>query len=503
MPKPAQPDPSERLVSTGIAGLDEVLGGGFVRGGLALLQGEPGTGKTTLGLQFLFDGAAHGETGMYVSLTEDRRDIERICAAHGWDIGAIDVADMTRNDFNQPRDADYLMFQPTEVELGETTRQIVDEIERVRPRRLIFDGMSELRLLAAEPLRYRRQLLALKQYFDQRGITVLLLDDRTQPLDGIGPESLVGSNLMFERTLPVYGGMRRRLVVTKVRGESFRHGFHEYEIVPGGIVVHPRVVASGHPTGFARRKLESGVPNLDTMLAGGLHSGTTTLLLGPAGVGKSTCAMTYVAAALKAGDAAAVFTFDEVLANMFERSRKLCDERIESYIEAGKLHAQQIDPTELGPGAFARRVMRLVANGTTVVLIDSLNGYMSAMPDERFLATHLHELFTFLNEHGVVTIVTVAQHGLLAGPHEDLDVSYLADTVLLLRYFEASAQIRQAISVFKNRIGPHERMLRELLIDDTGIRVGDPLHDFEGILTGVPTYRGHTKMLPERAGGHD
>jgi len=490
---------ADRFVSTGIAGLDEVLCGGFVRGGLALLQGEPGTGKTTLGLQFLFDGAARGQRGMYVSLTEDRRDIERICAAHGWDITRIEVADMTRNDFNQPRDADYLMFQPTEVELGETTRQIVKEIERVEPQRLIFDGMSELRLLAAEPLRYRRQLLALKQYFDQHNITVLLLDDRTQPLDGIGPESLVGSNLIFERTLPDYGGMRRRLVVTKVRGETFRHGYHEYEIEPGGIVVHPRVVASGHSTGFERTKLASAVPNLDTMLSGGLHSGTTTLLLGPAGVGKSTCAMTFVAAALKAGDAAAVFTFDEVLANLFERTRKLCDERIEAYIDSGQLHAQQIDPAELGPGAFARQVKDLVDRGTKVVLIDSLNGYMSAMPDERFLVTHLHELFTFLNERGIVTVVTVAQHGLLAGPHDDLDVSYLADTVLLLRYFEANAEIRQAISVFKNRIGPHERMLRELLIDSSGVRVGEPLHDFEGILTGVPTYRGRTQMLPERS----
>lgn len=497
------PAAADRFVSTGIAGLDEVLGGGFVRGGLALLQGEPGTGKTTLGLQFLFDGAARGERGMYVSLTEDRRDIARICAAHGWDIDTIDVADMTRNDFNQPRDADYLMFQPTEVELGETTRQIVQEIERVEPRRLIFDGMSELRLLAAEPLRYRRQLLALKQYFDQRGITVLLLDDRTQPLDGIGPESLVGSNLLFERKLPEYGGMRRRLVVTKVRGEAFRHGFHEYEILPGGIVVHPRVVASGHSTSSARRLLSSAVPNLDTMLSGGLYSGTTTLLLGPAGVGKSTCAMTFVAAALKGGEKAAVFTFDEVLANMFERSRKLCDERIERYIESGQLHAQQIDPAEIGPGAFARQVKQLVDTGTQVVLIDSLNGYMSAMPEERFLLTHLHELFTFLNERGIVTIVTVAQHGLIAGPHEDLDVSYLADTVLLLRYFEAAAQIRQAISVFKNRIGPHERIVRELLIDSSGVRVGDPLHDFEGILTGVPTYHGRTQMLPERRGGRD
>lgn len=488
-------------VPTGIAGLDEILCGGLVRDGLTLLQGEPGTGKTTLGLQFLLDGAARGETGMYVTLTEDRRDLQRICATHGWDASRIAVADLTRNDFNQPRDADYLMFQPTEVELGETTRQIVDEIERVGPRRLVFDGMSELRLLADDPLRYRRQLLALKQYFDERRITVVMLDDRMQLIDGIGPESLVGSSILLERSLPVYGGMRRRLVVTKVRSAIFRHGYHEYEIKTGGVVVYPRITHAESVPRRERHKLASGVTNLDKMLAGGLHSGTTTLLLGPAGVGKSTCAMTFVAAALARGGSAAVFTFDEVLENMFERSRKLCDVRIEDYVSAGRLQVQQVDPTEMGPGAFARRVRALVEGGVGVVVVDSLNGYLSAMPDERYLVTHLHELFTYLNQQGIVTIVTVAQHGLIAGPQAELDVSYLADTVLLLRYFETNAEIRQAISVFKNRVGPHERMLRELLIDSSGVRVGEPLKGFEGILTGVPTYKGSTRMLPERDGG--
>jgi circadian clock protein KaiC len=317
----------------------------------------------------------------------------------------------------------------------------------------------------------------------------------------VGPESLVGSSILLERTLPMHGGMRRRLVVTKVRGATFRHGYHEYAIQTGGIVVYPRIVHAETVPARQRRRLASGVTNLDAMLAGGLYSGTTTLLLGPAGVGKSTCSMTFVAAALAQGGQAAVFTFDEVLENMFERSRKLCDERIESYVQSGRLHAQQVDPAEMGPGAFARRVRSLVEDGVGVIVVDSLNGYLSAMPDERYLMTHLHELFTYLNQHGVVTLVTVAQHGLVAGPQAELDVSYLADTVLLLRYFEAGAEIRQAISVFKNRVGPHERMLRELMIDSAGVRVGEPLRGFEGILTGVPTYRGGTQMLPERDGG--
>lgn len=496
-PAPAEP----QRISTGVPGLDDVLCGGLLRASLALLLGEPGTGKTTLGLQFLMEGAARGEAGVYVSLTEDRRDLERICATHGWDLQRIVVADLTRNDFNQPRESDYLMFQPTEVELGETTRQILEAIERAQPRRVVFDGMAELRLLAADPLRYRRQLLALKQYFDERDITVLLLDDRTQPMTGAGPESLVGCSIMLDSSLPAYGGMRRNLVVTKVRSGAFRHGYHEYEIRTGGVAVHPRVVATGQHAPFERSKLPSKVPNLDHMLSGGLTAGTTTLLLGPAGVGKSTCAMTFVATALARGDTAAVFTFDEVLGNLFERSRKLCDGRIESYVASGRLHAQQVDPAELGPGAFANRVKALVTAGVRVVVIDSLNGYLSAMPDERHLVTHLHELFTYLNQQGAVTIVTVAQHGLIVGQPSDLDVSYLADTVLLLRYFEADAEIRQAISVFKNRVGPHERVLRELLIDSDGVRVGEPLIGFEGILTGVPTYRGSTRMLPERADG--
>lgn len=496
----APPPHPDRLLPTGVPGLDEVLGGGIAEASLSLLQGAPGTGKTTLGLQFLLGGEAAGERGLYVSLTETRRDLERICAAHRWDVGRIAIADLTRNDFNQPREGDYLVFQPTEVELGETTRQILAEIDRVDARRVVFDGMSELRLLAAEPLRYRRQLLALKHYFDERRTTVLLLDDLAQPIGGVGAESLVGSNIVLERTLPQYGGMRRRLVVTKVRGGEFMHGYHEYEIVTGGVTAYPRVMATGHHREFGRRTVASGIVNLDTMLGGGLRAGTTTLLLGPAGVGKSTCAMSFVAAALARGDTAAVFTFDEVLASLFERTKRLCDERIEDHVASGRLHAQQIDPAELGPGAFARRVKMLVDAGVRIVVIDSLNGYLAAMPDERFLATHLHELFTYLNQQGVLTIVTVAQHGLLGGPYADLDVSYLADTVLLLRYFEAGAMVRQAVSVFKNRVGAHERTVRELQIDARGVRVGEPLRGFEGILTGAPTYHGGTALMPADEG---
>ena len=485
------------FVSTGVPGLDHLLGGGFIREGFYLLQGDPGSGKTTLALQYLFECAKAGERGLYITLTETRNDLERACRSHGWSIERIKVSDLTRSEFNTSGESQYVVFHPSEVELGETTRQIIAEVERTDPRHIVFDGLSELRLLAADALRYRRQLLSLKHYFEEHKITVLLLDDRSNALGQIQPESLVGGNIVMEKYLPGYGGARRRINVTKVRGSDFRDGYHDYEISQVGVVVHPRLIAGEHHETFVPQMYKSGVANLDVMTQGGLQAGTTTLLLGPAGVGKSTIAMQFVTTALSEGHKAAVFTFDEVVETLFSRSEKLCLDGIRQYLENGQFHAQQVDPAELSPGAFADKVSRVVEDGAKILVIDSLNGYLSAMPEERFLTTHLHELFAYLNQLGIVTIIVVAQHGLLLANAAELDVSYLADTVLLLRYFEVDAQIRQAISVFKKRTGPHERMLRELLIQNDGVRVGEPLRGFRGIMTGVPRYDGETEPLKD------
>ncbi|QDV33722.1 ATPase domain-containing protein [Tautonia plasticadhaerens] len=493
--------PHDTCVPTGVPGLDYVLGGGFLRRGFYLLQGDPGSGKTTFALQYLMECGRRGEPGLYVTLTETKADLELACRSHGWALDSVEICDLTRADFNLAGKSDYVVFHPSEVELGETTRQILAEVERTKPQHLVFDGLSELRLLAADPLRYRRQLLSLKHHFEQQGTTVLLLDDRSNPMGHIQPESLVGGNIVLEKYLPGYGGARRRLSVTKVRGADFRDGYHDYEIRKGGVVVHPRLVAAEHHDRFEPKMFASGVANLDKMLEGGLQAGTTTLLLGPAGVGKSTIGMQYVAKALKEGRRAAVFTFDEVIETLFARSEKLCLDGIRGHIASGQLHAQQVDPAELSPGEFADKVSRVVEEGAKVIVIDSLNGYLSAMPEERFLTTHLHELFSYLNQKGVVTIVVVAQHGLLMANAAELDVSYLADTVLLLRYFEVDAQIRQAVSVFKKRTGPHERSLRELLITKSGVQVGEPLRDFRGILTGVPQYEGKVRPLVEGEAG--
>jgi circadian clock protein KaiC len=364
----------------------------------------------------------------------------------------------------------------------------------VKPRHVVFDGLSELRLLSGEPLRYRRTLLSLKELFASNRVTALLLDDRSGPFGATQPESLVGGNIVLERLMPTYGRARRRLSVTKVRGAHFREGFHDYEILTGGVVVYPRLVAGEHQEQFAEELCSSGISNLDKMLFGGLSAGSTTLLLGPAGAGKSTIAMQFVVAGLKRGKKAAVYIFDEVRHTLIERSEKLCLGKtggITAFINEGALHVQQVDPAEKSPGAFAHEVRRAVAEGARVVVIDSLNGYLNAMPEDRYLVTHLHELFAYLNQIGVLTIIVVAQHGMLASGANagNVDVSYLADTVLLFRYYEAAAQVNQALSVFKKRTGPHERSIRQLSIDSSGVSVGKPLTQFRGIMTGVPQYR--------------
>ena len=495
-----------RYVPTGVPGLDHVLLGGYVREGFYLIQGDPGSGKTTVALQYVLGRVAAGEQCLYVSLTESRRDFRNACRSHGWDANSFELCDLTKSAANLAGQCEASIFHPSETELGETTSTILAAVERSKPVHVVFDGLSEMRLLAGDSLRYRRQLLAMKEYFADRKITVLLLDDRSSQFGNIQPESLVGGNIILERTLPQYGRARRRLYVTKVRGSDFREGYHDYEIVRGGVIVHPRLVAAEHHDYFSPHLTASGVPNLDLMLAGGLSAGSTTLMLGPAGVGKSTVAMQFVVNALQRGEKAAVYVFDEVLGTLFERADKLCvgeENGLRGFVATGLLHAQQVDPAEMTPGAFAHEVRRVVDEGAKVVVIDSMNGYLNAMPEERYLTTHLHEMFSFLNQKGVTTIMVVAQHGMMLGSThagDSIDVSYLADTVLLFRYFEVRGEILQALSVFKKRTGPHERSVRQLRITSEGVQVGESLREFRGIMSGVPAYEGETPLLPRKPG---
>ena len=492
---------SPAVISTGIDGLDNVLLGGFLPASFCLIQGDPGSGKTTLALQFIQTRLRAHERCLYVSLTESRHDLENTCRSHGWSLEGLELQDLTRVRDTLQSQSQESVFHPADTELSEIMGLVLAEVERIRPQCVVFDGLSELRLLSAEPLRYRHQLLALKEFFTRQGALVLLLDDRSSAFAGFQPESLVGANIVLERYLPAYGRARRRLFVTKVRGSHFREGFHDYEIVTGGLVVHPRLVASEHHAPHTPRLCSSGVTNLDAMLHGGLTSGSTTLLLGPAGAGKSTISIQFVVNALNEGKKAAIYLFDEVMQTLVDRSEKLCFGKpggFQAYVDEGRLHAQQIDPAEMSPGAFAHEIRRAVESGAEVIVIDSLNGYLNAMPEDRFLTTHLHELFAYLNQKGVLTLLVVAQHGMVVGSnaHLDMDVSYLADTVLLFRYFEAQGEVHQALSVFKKRTGPHERTIRQLTIDGGGVSVGEPLRQFRGIMTGVPVYSPPTDQEP-------
>jgi len=492
----------KQFVPTGVPGLDDVLMGGFLSEGFYLVEGDPGSGKTTVALQYGLGRVKAGESCLYITLTESRSDLENTARSHGWSLEGMEICDLTKSAVNLVGEPESSVFHPSETELGETTQLIIAAVDKAKPKYVVFDGLSEMRLLSGNPLVYRRQLLALKEFFAERRATVLLLDDRSSSFGGIQPESLVGGNVVLERTLPQYGRARRRLYATKIRGSDFREGYHDYEIVQGGVIVHPRLVAAEHHEKFKRESLSSGVANLDAMLAGGLSSGSTALLLGPAGAGKSTIAMQFAVTAMKARRKAAVYMFDEVLDTLVERVEKLClakEGGLRAFIVEGLLHAQQVDPAEMSPGAFAHEVRRAVESGAKVIIIDSLNGYLNAMPEERFLTTHLHELFSYLNQKGVLTMMVVAQHGMVVGGGGggDVDVSYLADTVLLLRYFEAEGEIKQAISVFKKRTGEHERTLRELRISSNGVAVGEPLRGFRGVMTGVPQYEGKAAMLPD------
>lgn len=496
--------PDLRPAATGIPGLDDVLGGGLTPHRLYLIEGSPGTGKTTLSLQFLMHGMRQGERGLYITLSETPEELRASATSHGWSLAGLELFELPVADDLRSLDSQSLMFHAAEVELGETVQALFAAVERAAPARVVIDSLSELRLLSQGPLRYRRQILALKQFFAERKVTVLLLDDLTSDANDRQLESIAHGVLLLEHLSPEYGAERRRLRVTKFRGRSFRGGFHDFRIIQGGFEVFPRLIAAEHQQPFTVELLASGVPELDRLLGGGLHYGTSALLLGPAGSGKSSLATQYVLAAVAQGEHAAIFTFDEALSVFLTRSMGI-GLAVRPSQDAGLLHLRQVDPAELAPGEFIHLVRAEIERAQVrVIVIDSLNGYLNAMPGERFLLPQLHELLTYLGQRGVVTILVVGQQGLIGGGMDTpLDASYLADTVVLLRYFEAAGRVRRAISVVKKRSGSHEQTIREFHIDASGLRLGAPLTAFQGVLTGVPSYTGGNVSLLKQDAGDD
>jgi circadian clock protein KaiC len=484
-----------QLVKTGISQLDDVLGGGLTQHRVYLLHGSPGSGKTTLALQYLLEGVRKGEKVLYVTLSETKKELLAVAESHGWSLDGIDIFEMVAQEDELHTENHYTVYQPSEVELTVTTKAILAEVERVVPSRIIIDSLSEVKLLAQTALRFRRQVLALKQYFTGRKCTVFFLDDNTSSQDDdLQLESIAHGVLTLEQLSPEYGAERRRLRITKLRGQKYRGGYHDFIITRGGLNVFPRIVASEHTEESFKGILSSDIAAIDTLLGGGIDLGTSVLLLGPAGAGKSSLAVQYAIASAKSGKPAVIFTFDERLATMIHRSAGLGMD-LEGYINKGLITIFPIDPTEMSPGEFAYSVRKSVEGtetspGAQVVVIDSLNGYLNAMPEERFLTSQLHELLTYLGHKGVVTFLVVAQHGLLGNYMQSpIDTSYLADCVILFRYFETLGEVRQAISVVKKRSGKHERTIREFKMSMEGIGIGEPLRQFQGVLTGTPVLR--------------
>lgn len=482
---------------TGITGLDDILVGGLSAGHVFLLEGNPGTGKTTIALNFLLEGAQLGEQGLYITLSETEKELRAGAASHGWTInGNVEIYELVPPEslLDAEQHQQSLLYS-SDLELGETTNLIFEAFERVRPKRIVIDSLSEIRLLAQSSLRYRRQILALKHYFSRQGATVLLLDDLTSDKHDKTVHSVVHGVIMLEELAPTYGAERRRLRVSKYRGQAFRGGYHDFGIKTGGVVVFPRLVAAEHRTGYDRTQLTSNIPELDKLLGGGIEKGSSTLILGPAGTGKSTFAFQFVKAAIERGEKAAFFVFDEELGLLYDRTKKMGFD-LEGMRASGNLHIEQVDAAELSPGEFAHRVRRLVDTARVKsVVIDSLNGYQSAMPEENALILHIHELLQYLNRQGASTYLTVAQHGLVGDMKAPVDVTYLADTVILLRFFEAAGRVRRAVSVIKKRTGHHEDTIREYGIGNTGLTLGAPLDGFQGVLRGVPEFVGNANPL--------
>jgi circadian clock protein KaiC len=485
-------------ISTGNVGLDDILGGGIDPERMYLFEGQPGSGKTTLALEFLLEGVRAGEPTLYITLSESERELRLVARRHGWSLNGITIFELIPPETTLDPSQELTVLHPAEMELSETTQMIFDRVEALAPARIVLDSLSELRLLAQSPLRYRRQILALKHFFSGRKSTVVLLDDLSSQQNDLQLHSIAHGVVLLEQLAIDYGAQRRRLRVVKMRGIDFKGGFHDFTIRHGGLKVYPRLVAAEHHKKFDSDIVSSGNAELDTLLGGGLERGTNALLIGAAGVGKSSLALTYAIAAAARNERSVIFAFDEGRGTMKARAKTL-GLPLEESLENGLITIQQIDPAEMAPGEFAAAVRGSVeSDNAQVVIIDSLNGYLNAMPDERFLILQMHELLSYLSQRGVLTILVLAQHGLVGPMDTPLDISYLADGVLMLRYFEFDGSVRRALSVVKKRSGNHEHTIREFKLSQHGITVGPPLKGFSGIFTGTPLYKGEEGPLMSR-----
>ncbi|MBV8878233.1 MAG: AAA family ATPase [Gammaproteobacteria bacterium] len=489
--------------SSGIDGLDEILAGGMPRDCFYLVQGDPGCGKTTIALQFLLEGRRRGESVFYITLSETVSELEKVARSHGWTLSDIPMLELSAIESLLQPEGQTTIFHPSELELNNVTRLVLAETRKHQPTRLVFDSLSEFRLMAETPLRYRRQLLVLKQEFARQGSTVLLLDDKMDSaLLGSDPHvlSLTHGVIEMQQFAPEYGKSRRRLRVLKMRGVKFREGYHDYIIERGGIRLFPRLVAAEHHSEFKRESVPSGVPELDALLGGGLDVGTTALIMGHAGTGKSTLALQYACQLASRGGHSHLFAFDETAGIIMERASKL-GLGLGAHVRDGLITLQQLDPAEISPGEFAHRILASVRRGCKLVVIDTLNGYLNAMPGERYLINQLHELSAYLNQQGVLTVFILAQHGLTPAAEAPVDLSYLADTVVNLRFFELAGEVRKALSVIMKRSGNHEHTIREFMLEPgRGIRIGVPLREFRGVLTGVPEFVGANRQMLQRSG---
>ncbi len=474
-------------VSFGIAGLDDILYGGLPAGHVYLLEGTPGAGKTTIALRLVLSNCEAGRKVLYITLSESKQELHAVAASHGWKLDAVPIFELAPQEDSLRPEQQYSVFNPEDVELDHLTDLMSKKVDEVQPSVIIVDSLSELRLLARDSFRYRRQTLALKNFFEERNCTVLLIDSQTGDAREPSVHSIVHGVISLEMLHREYGSERRRVRVQKIRGSKFREGFHDYRITTGGVVVHPRLVAAEYRHDQRKDVLSTGIGELDTMLCDGIMRSTSTLLLGAAGVGKSSLASRFACTALDRGESAAIYLFDESMQVYLERSAGLGVD-MKHYLDNGRLHLQQLDPAEIPPGEFVNDIRARVEDGASVVVIDSLNGWLNAMPGEQYLQLQMHELLSYLGTQGVTTFLVLAQQGVMGPMQTEIDVSYLADSIILMRYFEARGAIRKAVSIFKKRSGPHESTIREFQLRPGGILVGEPLRGFHGVLTGVPQF---------------
>ncbi|TDU81328.1 circadian clock protein KaiC [Prosthecobacter fusiformis] len=474
--------------ATGVEGLDVILKGGLPRNRLYLLKGDPGVGKTTLAMQFLLEGKKVGEKGLYITLSETRDEILVVADSHGWDLSGIQLYELSSIEEKIRNDSENTFFHPSEIELNRTISALIDEVIRIGPARVVFDSLSELRMLADTPLRYRRQILQLKQFFAGRECTVLLLDDRSSNSNDLQVESIAHGVLNLSSLSSGYGVSQRQLRVVKIRGSDFLEGTHDLNLKKGGMVIYPRLVTERLNYEFPRENFSSNIPELDSLLGGGLGRGTSTILMGPPGTGKSTLTLQFALTAAEQGKKVLVFVFDETVGTLMDRSAKLGMD-LRPMVENGLIDIQCVDPAEISPGELAHRARVAVSkDGFNMIIIDSINGYLNAMPAERYLILQLHELLAYLNQQGVITIMVLAQQGLIGQMQSSVDLTYLADTVVLLRFYESRGEVKQAVSVIKKRSGDHERTIRGMTVTAAGIKVGEPLRELQGVLTGVPNF---------------